>query len=617
MSLHPAIVNARLGEQDIHLFREGTHGRLYRRFGCTAAGGDARFVVWAPNAQAVSVIGDFNGWQRDAAPAKARSDDSGIWELELAGVQPGRAYKFAIRTRARAMARQGRSVRAPRRMPAGDRLGGARVCALRLARRAVDGAARREDRARRADRGLRGASGLVAPRRDGAMLGYREAAARLVDYVQRMGFTHVELLPVTEHPFYGSWGYQTTGYFAPTAATARRRTSVLVDMLHQAGIGVILDWVPSHFPADAHGLAHFDGTHLYEHADPRQGFHPEWNSSIFNYGRNEVRAFLLSSALFWLDEYPHRRRCASTPWPRCCTSTTRARRASGSPTASAAARTWRRSSFLRMLNEAVYRDHPGVQTIAEESTAWPMVSRPTYLGGLGFGLKWNMGWMHDTLDYMHEDPVYRRYHHEQLTFSLVYAFSENFVLPLSHDEVVHGKGSLIGKMPGDDWQQFANLRLLLRLHVGPPGQEAAVHGRRVRPVARVDARRRARLGTARRPGPRRHRSAGSQDLNRLLRAEPGAARARLRRRRLRVGRLQRRREQRAELAAQVARRPAAAGGVQLHAGAARRTTWSGVPRPGHWRERLTATPRSTAAAASATWAASTRCRCPRMAASMR
>ena len=465
-----------LGEQDIHLFREGTHSRLHQKLGCHLHATGARFALWAPNARSVSVIGDFNAWNVDADQAQARADGSGIWELDVRGVEAGQRYKFAVFTQT------------------GERLEKADPFAFRAELApATASIAWCLDGHTWADgawmAGRAATHGLNAPmsvyevhlgswRRaeDGEMLDYRTMARLLTQHVTDLGFTHVELMPITEHPFYGSWGYQTTGYFAATSRYGTPQDfKFLVDTLHQAGIGVILDWVPSHFPADAHGLAQFDGTHLYEHADPRQGFHPEWSSSIFNYGRNEVRSFLLSSAMFWLDEYHIDALRVDAVASMLYLDYAR-KEGEWIPNVHGGRENLEAIAFLRQLNESAYRDHPGVQVIAEESTAWPMVSRPTYIGGLGFGMKWNMGWMHDTLAYMHEDPIHRRWHHGQLTFSLAYAFNENFMLPLSHDEVVHGKGSLIEKMPGDDWKKFANLRLLYGHMWGHPGKKLLFMG---------------------------------------------------------------------------------------------------------------------------------------------
>jgi 1,4-alpha-glucan branching enzyme len=465
-----------LTDHDVYLFKEGTHGRLAGRLGCALGDGGAHFAVWAPNARSVAVIGEFNGWSAGANPLRVRADGSGVWEGFVAGVRRGDAYKFRV-----ASGRNGLVT---------DK---ADPFAL-FAQAPPDTASRAwtleydwGDREWMAAR--RSANALDAPmsvyevhlgswRRDadGGFLGYRELAHALAEHVGSLGFTHVELLPVTEHPFYGSWGYQCTGFFAPTARYGTPQDFMyLVDVLHRAGIGVILDWVPSHFPTDGHGLAYFDGTHLFEHADPRQGFHPEWNSSIFNYGRNEVRAFLLSSALFWLDAY-HVDGLRVDAVASMLYLDYGRKSGEWIPNRHGGKENLDAIDFLRALNEAVYRDHPDVQTIAEESTAWPMVSRPAYVGGLGFGMKWNMGWMHDTLAYFAQDPVHRRYHHDRLAFSIWYAFAENFMLPLSHDEVVHGKGSLIGKMPGDTWQQFANLRALYGYQWAHPGKKLVFMG---------------------------------------------------------------------------------------------------------------------------------------------
>jgi 1,4-alpha-glucan branching enzyme len=307
-------------------------------------------------------------------------------------------------------------------------------------------------------------------------LTYREMAPRLAEYVGRMGFTHVEMLPVMEHPFYGSWGYQTTGYFAPTARYGTPQDFMyLVDYLHQHNIGVILDWVPSHFPSDGHGLAYFDGTHLFEHADSRKGFHPDWKTHIFNYGRNEVRSFLLSSGMFWLDRYHADGLRVDAVASMLYLDYSR-KENEWIPNQFGGRENLEAIEFLRQFNLEAYKEHPDIQTSAEESTAWPMVSRPVYIGGLGFGLKWDMGWMHDTLAYFSHDPIHRKFHHNLLTFRMLYGFTENFILPLSHDEVVHGKGSLIRKMPGDEWQKFANLRLLFAYMYAQPGKKLLFMG---------------------------------------------------------------------------------------------------------------------------------------------
>ncbi|HEX4942929.1 MAG TPA: 1,4-alpha-glucan branching protein GlgB [Usitatibacteraceae bacterium] len=468
---------SKITDLDIHLFREGTHARLYRCLGCQLdpGGQGGRFAVWAPNARAVSVIGDWNGWNAGADRLSPRADGSGIWEGEVAGVRSGQAYKFRIESHALGHVAE-----------KADPFAFLAECPPATASRAWSLDYEWGDDGWMASRARRNA--LDAPmsiyevhagswrRKDGAFLGYRELAHQLAQYVRDAGFTHVELMPVTEHPFYGSWGYQTTGYFAPTARYGTPQDFMyFVDHLHRNDIGVILDWVPSHFPADAHGLGFFDGTYLYEHADPKQGFHPEWNSSIFNYGRNEVRAFLLSSALFWLDRY-HLDGLRVDAVASMLYLDYARQEGEWIPNVHGGKENLAAIDFLRTLNTAVYRDYPDTMSIAEESTAWPMVSRPAWLGGLGFGLKWNMGWMHDTLAYLSEDPINRKYHHGKLTFSLIYAFHENFVLPLSHDEVVHGKGSLVNKMPGDTWRQFANLRALYGYMWAHPGKKLLFMG---------------------------------------------------------------------------------------------------------------------------------------------
>ncbi len=463
-----------LSEHDIYLFREGTHAQLHERLGCQLGANGAHFAVWAPNARTVSVIGDFNGWDAAAHAMLPRWDSSGIWERFVAGVPAGAHYKYRITTHSGEILDKADPFAFFAEIPP---LTASRAWQLDYEWR---------DAEWMANRGQHNA--LAAPmaiyevhlgswrRRNGQFLSYREAAEQLAAYVAEMGFTHVELMPVGEHPFYGSWGYQSTGYFAPTARYGTPQDLMyLVDTLHQHGIGVILDWVPSHFPDDPHGLGRFDGTYLYEHADPRQGYHPEWHSSIFNYGRNEVRAFLLSSAHHWLARYHFDGLRVDAVASMLYLDYAR-KEGEWVPNRHGGRENLEAIDFLRLLNETVYRDFPGVQTIAEESTAWPMVSRPTWLGGLGFGLKWNMGWMHDTLAYVREDPIHRKYHHDRMTFSLIYAFNENFVLPFSHDEVVHGKGSLIGKQPGDSWQQFAGMRLLLGYMWAHPGKKLLFMG---------------------------------------------------------------------------------------------------------------------------------------------
>ena len=466
----------KLNDNDIYLFREGTHARLYRSLGChLAAGGKgARFAVWAPNAKAVHVIGDWNGWRRDADEMKPRWDSSGIWEAEVPAVQRGQAYKLAI-TNAFGHVEERADPYAfyAEVAPATA----SRAWSLEYEWNDGDWMARRKAaNAHSAPQAIYEVH-LGSWRREGErMPTYREVAQPLADYVKSMGFTHVELMPITEHPFYGSWGYQTTGYFAPTSRYGSPQDFMfLVDTLHEAGIGVILDWVPSHFPDDRHALARFDGTWLYEHADPRRGFHPEWKSSIFNYGRHEVRAFLLSSALFWLDRY-HIDALRVDAVASMLYLDYGRQPGEWVPNAYGGKEDLEAIEFLKHLNIAVGREYPDTLTIAEESTAWPSVSRPVFAGGLGFGMKWNMGWMHDTLDYAKHDPIHRRYHHNELTFSLWYAFSENFVLPLSHDEVVYGKRALVSKMPGDRWQQLANLRLLLGWMWAHPGKKLLFMG---------------------------------------------------------------------------------------------------------------------------------------------
>jgi 1,4-alpha-glucan branching enzyme len=476
----PAVYAAPITDDDLFLFNEGSHYHLYDKLGChlTTLNGvaGATFAVWAPNANYVSVIGDFNGWDRSTHKLQPRGS-SGIWEVFVAGVKKGDAYKFHV------------GAPGGYRVDKADPFGVHHETPPKTGSKVWDLEYQWGDAAWMADRAARNAlaspisiyevhlgSWMRVPEDGNRALSYRELADKLVPYIADLGFTHVEFLPVMEHPFYGSWGYQTTGYFAPTSRYGTPQDFMfLVDRLHQAGVGVILDWVPSHFPTDEHGLARFDGTHLFEHADPRQGFHPDWASSIFNYGRHEVRSFLLSSAFLWLDVYHADGLRVDAVASMLYLDYSR-KRGEWIPNRFGGHENLDAITFLRRFNRAVYERHPDAQTIAEESTAWTMVSRPTYLGGLGFGFKWDMGWMHDTLRYLSKEPVHRRFHHTDLTFRGLYAFTENFCLPLSHDEVVHGKGSLIGKMPGDPWQKFANLRALLGYMYTQPGKKLLFMG---------------------------------------------------------------------------------------------------------------------------------------------
>jgi 1,4-alpha-glucan branching enzyme len=468
-------------EQDLYLFNEGTHYRLYEKLGAHAGtnGGEdgVWFAVWAPNAESVSVIGEWNGWDKRASPMSARGA-SGIWETFVPGVTPGLRYKFHVVSRYR-------GYRADKADPFAfwselAPLRGSVVWDLEYDWWDADWILGREERqslqAPMSIYEVHLGSWRRVPEEGNRFLTYREAAPLLAEHCKRTGFTHVELMPVMEHPFYGSWGYQCLGYFAPTSRYGTPQDLMyLIDHLHQEGIGVILDWVPSHFPGDEHGLAFFDGTHLYEHADPRKGYHPDWSSYIFNYGRNEVRSFLISSAVFWLEKY-HADGLRVDGVASMLYLDYSRKAGEWIPNEFGGRENLESIHFLREMNREVYASVPGIQTIAEESTSWPLVSRPLYIGGLGFGYKWDMGWMHDTLDYLAHDPIHRKYHHNKLTFRSVYAFSESFVLSLSHDEVVHGKGSLVNKMPGDVWRKLANLRLLYGYMWAQPGKKLLFMG---------------------------------------------------------------------------------------------------------------------------------------------
>lgn len=467
-----------ISPDDLFLFNEGTHYRLFDKLGAHALkSGGVAFAVWAPNARYVSVVGDFNKWDRGAHPM-TQIGLSGIWAATVPDASEGTVYKYHVAARDSSYT-----------VDKADPVGFMHETPPRTGSivRPLDHTWK--DKSWMTARGDKQSlhapisvyevhlgSWMRDPGEPARMLSYNELAPMLADHCEKLGFTHVELLPIMEHPFYPSWGYQTTGYFAPTSRYGTPQDFMqFVDHLHQRGIGVILDWVPSHFPTDEHGLGYFDGTHLFEHADRRQGFHPDWKSAIFNYGRNEVRAFLISSALFWLEQF-HVDALRVDAVASMLYLDYGRKEGEWIPNRFGGRENIEAVEFLRQFNTAVYGSFPDVQTIAEESTAWPMVSRPTYVGGLGFGMKWDMGWMHDTLKYFSIDPVHRRYHHNHVNFRGLYMYSEHYMLPLSHDEVVHLKGSLIERMPGDTWQRFANLRLLLTNQWTSPGKKLLFMG---------------------------------------------------------------------------------------------------------------------------------------------
>ena len=471
-----------LTDYDLYLFGEGTHHRAYKKLGAHQGemGGrlGVHFAMWAPNAEQVSIIGDHNDWNPRSHPMQLRAE-AGLWEAFIPDIGTGTRYKYHIVSRYNGY-----------QVDKTDPYGFAAEIRPQTASRVWDLSSYTwGDQDWMANRARKNSldspisiyevhlgSWKRVPEEYNRPLTYREMAVQLADYVHDEGFTHVEFLPVTEHPFDGSWGYETIGYFAPTSRFGTPSDFMfLVDYLHRHGIGVILDWVPAHFPKDEAGLGYFDGTHLYEHADPRQGEQQDWNTLVFNYGRSEVRSFLTTNALFWFDQY-HVDGLRVDAVASMLYVDYGKREGQWIPNRNGGNENLEAIGFLRQVNEQVYRAYPDAMIIAEESTAWPMVSRPIYLGGLGFGLKWNMGWMHDILDYMSKDPIFRSFHHNKLTFGLQYAFTENFVLPFSHDEVVHGKGSMIGKMTGDEWQKFANLRLLYGFMFGHPGKKLLFMG---------------------------------------------------------------------------------------------------------------------------------------------
>lgn len=467
-------------EYDIYLLKQGRHFRIFEKMGSHLIEAEGQsgvyFSVWAPNAQSVSVVGNFNDWNPQAHPLYIRLDESGIWEGFIPGIGKGELYKYSIKTARGQMLEKGDPYALMWEMPPRT---ASVVWDLRYHWNDQDWMEDRKIRSRQAQPFSVYEVHLPSWRKKPGTtysLSYRELAETLVPYVREMGFTHVEFLPVMEHPYYPSWGYQVTGYFACTSRLGTPQDFMyLVDCFHQAGIGVLLDWVPSHFPTDAFGLAQFDGTFLYEHEDPRKGFHPDWKSAIFNYGRNEVRNFLISNAIFWLERFHADGLRVDAVASMLYLDYSR----EGDqwiPNEFGGKENLEAIAFLKTFNEVAYQEVPDCITIAEESTAWSGVSHPTFSGGLGFGQKWMMGWMHDTLNFFKLDPIHRKYHHGQITFSLIYAFTEHFMLPLSHDEVVHGKGSLIDRMPGDEWQRFSNLRLLYGYMYTHPGTKLLFMG---------------------------------------------------------------------------------------------------------------------------------------------
>jgi 1,4-alpha-glucan branching enzyme len=470
-----------MGEVDLHLFAEGQHWKIYEKFGAHVRTiGDAAgvyFAVWAPNAQRVSVVGDFNDWDGRVNPMR-KLIGSGVWELFLPGIKQGAHYKFEIRAYTGALLLKSDP------FAFFNQHGKSTASLVYDLERYTwnDGGWMESRRTRNWPKSPLSIYEvhLGSWRRKGdegnRQLSYLELAETLLPYVLEMGYTHIELLPIAEHPFEGSWGYQVTNYYAPTSRFGTPdEFRYFIDKCHQAGVGVIMDWVPAHFPKDAHALAEFDGTDLYEHMDPRQGEHQDWGTLIFNFGRNEVRNFLIGNALFWLDKYHIDGLRVDAVASMLYLDYSR-KPGQWIPNVYGGRENLDAIYFLKRFNEVCYERFPGIITIAEESTAWPGVSRPTYLGGLGFGFKWNMGWMHDFLQYTSIDPIYRRYHHGNITFSLLYAFHENFILVLSHDEVVYGKRSLLSKMPGDEWQKFANLRMFLAWMYGHPGKKLLFMG---------------------------------------------------------------------------------------------------------------------------------------------